>query len=477
MLEFDANNELNTQIQYRLIEKLTQSERRYRELVENLREIVFECDRHGTLTFLNQAWEETLGYPTSASLGKGLGDFIHPSNINQWQATLANPTDTKIVLQFVHQDKHYLWLELSMRPASNEDWTGALIDITERRQAAEILQKANEDLEDRVKQRTAELSQANQDLTQALQQLQRTQGQLIQTEKMSSLGQLVAGIAHEINNPINFVYGNLEPAQEYAHKILQMLNLYQECYPHPKPIIQKTLEDWDIAFLKTDFPKLIESMQMGTNRIQDIVLSLRNFSRLDEAEVKTVNIHEGLDNTLLILNSRLKTNRHNQPIQLVKIYGPLPLVECFPGELNQVFMHILANAIDALEASLEPQDSIIDHPWYAYQDQLGDADTSQPVLEKPPTITLKTEACGDCAVISIADNGPGIPAIDIPKLFDPFFTTKPIGEGTGLGLSISHKIITERHGGTIECHSSIDQGTTFVVKIPVHINQGAKAIA
>ncbi|MEM9214301.1 MAG: ATP-binding protein [Cyanobacteria bacterium P01_F01_bin.150] len=469
MLELDANNELNTQIQYRLIEKLTQSERRYRELVENLREIVFECDCHGTLSFLNQAWAETLGYPTSESLGKDLGDFVHPTNIGQWQAALCCQADTNMVLQFVHQDGQYLWLELSMRPSAKEDWSGSLIDITERRQAAQILQKANEALEDRVRRRTAELIQANHDLTQALQELRCTQGQLIQTEKMSSLGQLVAGIAHEINNPISFVYGNLDPAQSYTHDLLYILELYQICYPEPDPIIQATLKKLDIDFLKTDFPKLIESMRMGSQRIQDIVLSLRNFSRLDESEVKIVNIHEGIDNTLLILNGRLKANCHTEAIQLIKVYGPLPLVECFPGELNQVFMNILSNAIDALEEGQELLVSTIDDSLQPSQNNaIGEA-VSQSLLEKRPTITIKTEVCGDRVIVTIADNGPGISANNRSKLFDPFFTTKPAGKGTGLGLSISHKIITERHKGTIECDSVLDQGTTFTIQIPARI--------
>ena len=467
MLELDANNELNTQIQYRLIEKLTQSERRYRELVENLREIVFECDRQGILTFLNQAWEETLGYSIMKSIGSSLERFIHPSQVHQWQAALQGQGDADMVMQFVHQSGHGLWLELSMRIGSNGDLSGSLIDITERRQAAKILQQTNEDLENRVKQRTTELSQANQDLTKALEQLQCTQGQLIQTEKMSSLGQLVAGIAHEINNPVNFVYGNLEPAHDYAQNILHILELYQNHYPEPGSTIQTELEALDIDFLKTDFPKLIESMRMGTKRIQDIVISLRNFSRLDESEVKTVNIHDGLENTLLILNNRLKGQCPTAAIHIVKDYGDIPSVECFPGELNQVFMNVLANAIDALEES----QSLNSPPASSIQSSSSRPDAIAPGTENHPTITIETYSCGDRVIISIADNGPGIPSSHLPKLFDPFFTTKPVGKGTGLGLSISHQIITERHGGNFKCDSTEGKGTTFMIDIPIHIAQ------
>lgn len=463
MLELDANNELNTQIQYRLIEKLTQSERRYRELVENLREIVFECDHNGTLTFLNRAWEETLGYPTDFAMGKVLDDFIHPSNVEQWQSTLKTKMDANIVLKFVHQSGQCLWLELSMQMSSNTDLSGSLIDITERRQAAKILQQANEVLEDRVKQRTEELSQANHNLTEALQQLQCTQGQLIQTEKMSSLGQLVAGIAHEINNPVNFVYGNLEPTRDYVQKILKVLDLYQHHYPAPDPTIQTELEELDINFVKTDFPKLLESMRMGTKRIQDIVISLRNFSRLDEASIKTVNIHEGIDNTLLILNSRLQNRPQGPDIQIVKTYGPVPLVECFPGELNQVFMNILTNALDALEELPIREEGTSDA-------LLEDSSVQHAVGKTAPTISIKTNTCGDRTLVSIADNGSGIPATDIPKLFDPFFTTKPVGKGTGLGLSISHKIITERHKGSLKCYSTVGEGSTFVIEIPCNLS-------
>ncbi|MEM9089849.1 MAG: ATP-binding protein [Cyanobacteria bacterium P01_F01_bin.53] len=297
-------------------------------------------------------------------------------------------------------------------------------------QAAERTEAYNRELERRVAERTAELETA-------LVRLKKTQSQLIQDEKMASLGQLVAGVAHEINNPINFIYGNLKPAQHYAYDLLGLIALYQQEYPEPTEVIQQEIDDLDLAFLEEDFMKLMASLKIGTERIQEIVLSLRNFSRLDESEMKTVDIHEGIDSTLLILNSKLK------PIKVTKNYGPCPLLECFPGQLNQVFMNVLANAADALIDSLsEDKDAILE-------------------------IGIRTEATDNNWVrIIISDNGPGIPEEMLSQIFDVFFTTKPVGSGTGLGLSISHQIVTERHGGTLECQSTVGEGTSFIITIP-----------
>lgn len=458
MLEPDKNNELNTQIQYRLIEKITASERRYRERVENLREIVFECDCTGQLTFVNRAWTETLGHQVSKTMGQSLAAFIDKRDLERWQTILKQQTDCQtddtinchLELRFPHITGNILWLELAIQFNQKDVLSGSLINVTERKQAEAILQQTNEELEARVQQRTAELSRANHALTTALEELRSTQGQLIQTERMSSLGQLVAGVAHEINNPVSFVYGNLQPANNYTQDVLKVLDLYQQNYPDPSPQIAKALDELDIEFIREDFPKLLSSMAMGTQRIKAIVHSLRNFSRLDEADFKTVDIHEGLENTLLILNNRLKANPPHEPIALSKNYGELPLVQCFPGQLNQVFMNLLTNAIDALRSNT----SNGKHP-------------SAP----PPAITIQTETVGDSAVITIADNGTGIPSDVMPRLFDPFFTTKAIGKGTGLGLSISHQIITEKHGGSLTCRSTQNEGTTFVIQIPLSSQQ------
>ncbi len=283
-----------------------------------------------------------------------------------------------------------------------------------------------------------------QQFSQTLKQLRENQSQIIQAEKMSSLGQLVAGVAHEINNPVNFISGNLTHAAGYLRDLASILALYQTHYPDPAPEIQAAADAVDLDFLLQDSPQLLASMQVGTARIQSIVKSLRNFSRMDEAEVKAVNLHEGIDSTLMILQHRLKGHASSPGITVVKNYGALPEVECFAGQMNQVFMNLLANAIDALE------------------------DKKALPQAEPATITISTQTLStDWVEIRVTDNGPGIPAEIQAKLFDPFFTTKPVGKGTGLGLSISYQVLTERHGGCLTCQSSPGQGTTFVIEIPV----------
>lgn len=292
----------------------------------------------------------------------------------------------------------------------------------------------------------------SQALQHTLKELQQTQAQVLQSEKMSSLGQLVAGIAHEINNPVNFIHGNLSHANSYAHDLLELVALYQQSYPQPTAAIADHLNAIDLDFLRQDLAKLLTSMQVGTERIREIVKSLRSFSRLDEAEVKPVNIHEGIDSTLMILQNRIKDNASDHEIKIIKHYGKLPEVECFAGKLNQVFMNVLANAIDAVEESSVARSS---HPNQAA------SSTDQ------PTIHITTAIQGDRVAIRIADNGTGIPAAIQAKIFDPFFTTKPVGKGTGMGLSISYQIITDKHGGEFSCHSTRDQGTEFLIQIPI----------
>jgi signal transduction histidine kinase len=298
--------------------------------------------------------------------------------------------------------------------------------------------------------RAAREAQQAQDLGNALQNLQQTQSQLIQSEKMSSLGQLVAGVAHEVNNPVNFIYGNLKYTNEYTQDLLRLIHLYQTHYPQPIPQIQAEVEAMDLEFLAHDLPNLLSSMKDGAERIREIVRSLRNFSRLDEAEMKAVDVHEGIDSTLMILQHRLNTQAESS-IQILKEYGKLPLVECYPGQLNQVFMNLMTNAIDALEE----------------QSRRSPEETES----FKGTIEIHTEILSpEWIVIRIKDNGVGIPKELQSRLFDPFFTTKAVGKGTGLGLSISYQIVKERHRGNVCCISIPGQGTEFVIEIPVRQN-------
>ncbi|OYD98048.1 hypothetical protein CDG76_04325 [Nostoc sp. 'Peltigera membranacea cyanobiont' 210A] len=299
----------------------------------------------------------------------------------------------------------------------------------------------------------AATTQAEQ-LNQVLHNLKETQAQLIQTEKMSSLGQLVAGVAHEINNPVNFIYGNLTHVSEYTLGLLELVELYQQSNAHSTPEVEAHIEAIDLDFMAEDLPKILISMKMGANRIREIVLSLRNFSRLDEADMKPVNIHEGIDSTLLILQNRFKQTSGNAGIEIVKEYGDIPLVECYAGQLNQVFMNLIGNAIDAL-------------------DSYNSKRTIEEIEAKPSQIVIRTQLRNlDRITVKIADNGSGMTEAVKQRLFDPFFTTKAAGKGTGLGLAISAQIVTEKHNGAIWCISEPGQGAEFWVEIP--INQSSK---
>ncbi|GAB1543309.1 hypothetical protein NUACC21_59830 [Scytonema sp. NUACC21] len=300
-----------------------------------------------------------------------------------------------------------------------------------------------------------------QQLKQTVQELQKTQTRLVQTEKMSSLGQLVAGVAHEINNPVNFIYGNLGHANKYIEDILHLLKLYQQTYPQPTLEIRETVDTIDLDFVISDLPKLISSMEVGAQRIRGIVQSLRTFSRLDQAEMKAVDLHQDIDSTLLILQHRLKPKHDHPGIAVIKNYGNLPLVMCYPGQLNQVLMNLLANAIDALEGF--NSSCLIDRGKVFSNSQFSIPHSQFPIIR----ISTEVLDCGKMVAIRIADNGPGMTPEVQKRIFDPFFTTKPVGVGTGLGLSISYQIVIEKHCGQLHCFSELGQGTEFTIEIPV----------
>lgn len=391
--------------------------------------------------YANQEVALILGYSTQEIqnwANEILFKIIHPEDLgkimSQQRLVIAAADGDILELEYRIKDSHgdYHWLFDRQTVFSRQidgsvkQFLGVATDITKRKLAEiEAQQKAIE-------------------LEKTLQKLQQTQAQLIQTEKMSSLGQMVAGIAHEINNPVNFIYANLPFVDEYSQDLLKTLELYQKYYPNPLKEVQEEIKNIELAFIKEDLTKIIKSMEEGTRRIRAIVLSLRNFSRLDEAEFKKVDIHQGMESTLMILQNRLKAKPDFPGVEVIKQYGNLPLIECYPSQLNQVFLNILANAIDALEEEFIHHHNLI------------------------PKINIYTQKITENTVqICISDNGSGIPQNIIYKLFDPFFTTKEVGKGTGLGLSVSYQIIVDKHAGNLSCNSILGQGTDFIIEIPV----------
>ena len=346
---------------------------------------------------------------------------------------------------------------------------GGVDYITKPFQAEEVLARVKNQLSLRSLQK--QLSEQNALLQQEIlvrQQaedaLKRTQAQLIQTEKMSSLGQLVAGIAHEINNPVGFIYSNLIPARGYLQDLIRLLELYQQTYPHPTPEIQQIASELDLDFLLEDWQKLMDSMQVGVDRIQGIVRSLQIFSKQNEADKKAVDIHECIDRTLLILQHRLRVMEPTGEIKVIKDYGQLPKVICYPSQLNQVFMNLLNNAIDALENQPDPR--VITISTSVEIRGLETEDSSILHHQSFHSLPPNSQFVG----IRIVDNGPGMPENVQKKIFDPFFTTKPVGSGTGLGLSTSYQIVVEKHQGQIRCISILGQGTELIVEIPVNLS-------
>ena len=431
--------------------KANQLSTQFEKLFENLTRLQHTADQRYALatTQLEQAERlRLIIIVTSMVLSVGLAVIL----VELTSRTIAKPIEQlTTIARCVTQDSNFqLQADVNtqdevalLAKALNQlvNWTG---------QYTRELNDVRQNLEQRVEERTlalqkseTSLRQKANDLQQTLVDLQQAQLRLIQSEKMSSLGQMVAGVAHEINNPVSFIHGNLEHALSYTEDVIRLLNLYQSSYPTPTVEIQETIDAIDLPFLQDDFPKLMRSMQNGTRRIGGIVQSLRTFSRLDESAVKQVDLHDGIDSTLVILNNRLKQTSNSPEIQVIRHYGTLTPVECYAGQLNQVFMNILSNAIDALE--------------------------NNPTLSTP-TITITTQLIdSEWISIHITDNGPGIPKEIYPRIFDPFFTTKAIGKGTGMGLSMSYQIVTEKHKGYLGCHSSPGQGAAFVIKLPVRL--------
>lgn len=341
------------------------------------------------------------------------------------QETLATKKTVKIEYSLPIDNKE-VWFEATIAAMGEEQAVVVARDISDRKK-----------LEEKLRQQA-------QDLEETLQELQLTQTQMIHSEKMSSLGQLVAGVAHEINNPVNFISGNINPLNDYIQDLLNLIELYQKHNLDNNLEIQEFINEIDLEYIKEDLPKIVNSMSIGTQRIRKIVLSLRNFSRMDEAEFKQVDIHEGINSTLMILKHRL------QDITVITNYGELPLLECYVGEMNQVFMNILVNAIDAIEQRKE-------------KDQISDN------AEKPGQINIKTQVLDEQWIeIKIIDNGIGMTEETQQQIMNPFFTTKPVGKGTGIGMSISCQIITERHSGILNCKSTLYQGTEFIIRLPIN---------
>jgi PAS domain S-box-containing protein len=423
---------------------LRRSEEKYRTLTENFPNglvLLFDQDLRYTLAEGEELAK--MGLSKTSIEGKRLNQVFLPELaqlfLPDYQLALSGGCTAR---QFSYLNQVYQAHILPLTNEAGEVFAGMM--MTQNVTASVDAMQAVQNSEEQLRLKTIELAET-------LQKLNSATTQLIQKHKMSSLGQLVAAVAHEINNPVNFISGNIAHASNYAQDLLKLVELYREYYPEPVPIIDNEIEEIGLEFMKKDLPKLLSSMALGAERIRGVVRSLRQFSHLDEAAMKPVDIHEGLESTLLILQNRLQAKGGRPGITVIKQYGNLPLVECFAGQLNQVFMQILTNAIDALET------------------ENNDANSNGIV---PPTIYIRTNMNHEAEVrISISDNGPGIEAENLPLIFDPLFTTKSPGRGTGIGLTIAYDLIVDKHGGNLLCHSVLGQGTEFIIEIPIHQNQ------
>ncbi len=420
-------------------------------VMDTLPESVFWKDRNLVYLGCNQNFADDAGLKLPVDI-VGKTDFDMPwkeeeaefYRVCDRRIMHSQKAEFGIIESQLNGDGEETWLETNKAPLYNAEGEvvgilGTYQDITERKTAEIALQELNQKL-------------ANQttELSRTLEQLQQSQLQLIQTEKMSALGNLIAGVAHEINNPTSFLSGNLEPAKEYAQDIFELLDLYQECFSEPPDDILQTIEDIDLEYIREDLPKIFDSMAEGVKRITNISKSLRTFSRADTEAKVPFQLHEGIDSTLLILQHRLKANEQRPAIQIVRDYGDIPVVSCFPGQINQVFMNLLANAIDALDESNQ------DKAFHEIEAQ-------------PNVITIKTDLSIDKQFVTIAikDNGKGMTEAIQSQIFKNSFTTKAVGKGTGLGLAIAQQIIVDKHGGNIHVASELGLGTEFAIQLPM----------
>ncbi|MEG4204199.1 PAS domain S-box protein [Microcoleus sp. Pol7_A1] len=399
---------------------------------------------------VNKTYCEMLGYTAAELLAKTFIEIGHPED-NPKNLEVADAlyrgeiTSYQIEIRQISATGKIVWVNVTATLIRDGEGKpiyklGMIENITNRKISAAALQASQSQLRKQAAQ-----------LQEAYEQLQHAQIQLVQSEKMSSLGQMVAGIAHEINNPATFINGNISHTYNYFHDLIELLNLYQQCYPSPDPQIAKKVNDLDLDFLKEDLPRMLNSMRVGIERIGKIVLSLRNFSRLDESEMKLVDLHEGIDSTLLIVQHRLHQENTKSRIEIIKEYGKISKISCCAGQLNQVFFNIITNAIDAVENQPQPRTIVI-----------------RTEMKKAGLKSHSKSQLSHCdrIVICIADSGPGMTEDVRKRLFDPFFTTKPVGSGTGLGLSISHQIVVEKHRGSLRCISAPGQGAEFWIEIP-----------
>ncbi len=410
-------------------------------ILDSMRNAVVVVDQAGHALFSNPAARALLG---SNPLEQSLHHWIQAYEMFDADGVTPYPTaelpiaralkgksvdgaEIRIVNKSTHQSQ---WFSVNARPLKAEDQVSGAVavfrDISQHKQSEQALRQSNE-----------EFQQQAQLLQQTLKQLKQTQSQLIHKEKMTSLGQTIAGIAHEVNNPVSFIHGNLEPTSAAFESLLNLIDLIQQNYPKPVPAVAAAIKEIDLDFLAKDIPAMLGSMRAGTERIREIVKSLRVFSRLDEASFKAADIHEGIDSALMLLQSQLREQPNREAIRIHRNYGDLPLIECHAGQLNQALLNLLTNAVDALSTKAEA-----------------------------PEITICTEVLEDCVSIQISDNGGGMSEEIQSKIFDPFFTTKPVGKGMGLGLSICHQVIVETHEGLLECCSEADKGSRFTIKLP-----------